>query len=50
MLCKMEDVVRKKQPFYELRNEWYMHSIDDFVVCLGDFNGCLGGHIDGGIV
>ena len=31
---------KEKQSFYdELKGEWYAHSEDDFVMCLGDFNG-----------
>ena len=39
----------ERQSFYdELRGELDMHSADDSVVCLGDFNGQVGRHIDGG--
>ena len=38
----------ENQPFCdELKGEWDMHSAGDLVICLGDFNGFLGGHIDG---
>ena len=38
----------KKQSFYdELKCEWYMHSADDLLMCLGEFNGNVGRHIDG---
>ena len=38
----------EKQSFYdELKGEWNMHSVDDLVMCLGDFNGHVGRHIDG---
>ena len=30
-----------------LKCEWDMHSADDLVMCLGDFNGHVGRHIDG---
>ena len=37
-----------KQSFYdELKCEWDMHSADDLVMFLGDFNGHVGWHIDG---
>ena len=32
----------KKQPFYELMNECYLHCVVDFIVCLGVFNGHVG--------
>ena len=31
----------------ELKCEWDIHSADDLVTCLGDFNGHVGMHIDG---
>ena len=35
------------QPFYdELNDEWDMRSVGDLVMCLGDFNGLVGRHID----
>ena len=44
MLCKVEE----KQSFYdELNSEWNIHSVGDLVMCLGDFNGHIGRHIDG---
>ena len=27
---------------------WHIHSAGDLVMCLGDFNGNVGKHIDGG--
>ena len=37
-----------RKPFYDvLKGEWDMHSADDLVMCLGDFNGHVGRHIDG---
>ena len=37
-----------KTVFYDgLKCEWDMHSADDLVMCLGDFNGHVGRHIDG---
>ena len=34
--------------FYdELKCEWDMHSSDELVMCLGDFNGHIGGYIEG---
>ena len=38
ILCKVDE----KQSFYELKGEWDMRS-----AYLGDFNGHVGGHIDG---
>ena len=36
------------QTFYvEQKYEWYMHSAGDLVMCLGDYNGHVGRHIDG---
>ena len=36
-----------KAVFYdELKCEWDMHSADDLAMCLGDFNGHVGRHID----
>ena len=38
----------EEQSFYdELKGEWNMHSADDLVMCLGDFNGHVGRYIDG---
>ena len=40
--------LEEKQSFYdELKCEWDMHSADDLVMCLEDFNGHFGRHIDG---
>ena len=37
----------EKQSFYDkLKCEWDKHSADDFVMCLCDFNGQVGRHID----
>ena len=37
-----------KQSFYDaLKCEWDMHSAEDLVMCLGDFNGHVGRHIVG---
>ena len=39
--------MEEKQSFYdELKGKWDMHSADDLVICLGDFNGHFGRHID----
>ena len=43
----MEEVRRIKSFDDTLNCEWYMHSADDFVMCLGDINGHVGRHIDG---
>ena len=38
----------KKQSFYDkLKCEFDMHSADDLIICLGDFNGHASRHIDG---
>ena len=40
--------LEEKQSFYdELKCVWGMHSVGDLVMCLGDFNGHVGRHIDG---
>ena len=40
--------LEENQSFYDkLKCEWDMHSADDLVMCLGDFNGHVGMHIDG---
>ena len=40
--------VKEKQFFYdELKCEWDMRSADGLDMCLGDFNGHVGRHIDG---
>ena len=40
--------LEEKQSFYEeLKCEWDMHSADDLFMCLGDFSGHVGRHIDG---
>ena len=39
--------LEQRQSFYdELKCEWNMHSADVLVMCLGDFNGHVGRHID----
>ena len=43
-MCKKLD---RKTDFYELNGEWDMHNADNLVMCLGDFNGHVCGHIDG---
>ena len=37
----------KQSSYDELKCEWDMHSADDLVMCLGDFNGHIGRHVDG---
>ena len=37
----------RKCPFHELKGEWDIRSADKLVVCLGDFHGHMGRHIDG---
>ena len=40
--------MEEKQSFYDwLKGELDMHSAGDLVMCLGDFNGHVGRHIDG---
>ena len=39
--------LEEKQSFYELKCVLDMHTADDLVICLGDFNGHVGRHIDG---
>ena len=40
--------LEEKLSFYDgLKYEWYINSADDLVMCLGDFNGHVGRHIDG---
>ena len=39
--------LEEEQSFYDkLKCEWDMHSAGDLVMCLGDFNGHVGMHID----
>ena len=47
MLHKVKDVWKKGSLYDELKCEWDMHSAGDLVMCLGDFNGHAGRHIDG---
>ena len=45
---KKEGAKFSLQPFYdELKYEWDMHSADNLVMCLVDFNGHVGRHIYG---
>ena len=37
----------KQSFYYELKCEWDIHSVDDLVMCMGDFNWHVGRHIDG---
>ena len=40
--------LEEKQSFYDdLKCEWDMHTTEDLFMCLGDFNGHVGTHIDG---
>ena len=40
--------LKEKQSFYdELKGEWDMHSADDLVMCLGNFNGHIPRLVDG---
>ena len=45
MLCKVEHVGREDK--VSMMNDWDVHSADDLLGCLGDFNRHIGGHIDG---
>ena len=47
MLHKVEEVWRKDCFYDQLKCVWDMHSADDLFMCLGDFNGHVGRHIDG---
>ena len=39
--------LEEKQYFHDkLKSEWDMHYADDLVMCLADFNGHVGRHID----
>ena len=37
MLFKVEESWKKDNFYGELKNQWYMHGIDDSVVCMGDY-------------
>ena len=39
--------LEEKQSFYEWKSEWDMNSVDNLVLCMGNFNGHMGRHIDG---
>ena len=41
------EVWKKNSPYNELTSKWNMHCSDDFVMCLGNFNGHVGWNIDG---
>ena len=47
MLHNVEEVLKKKSFYDQLKIDWDMHSAGDLVVCLGDFNGHIGTHIHG---
>ena len=47
MLRKVEEVWKKNSLYDEQKRELDMHTAVDLVMCLGDFNGHGGGHIDG---
>ena len=47
MLHKVEEIFVKNSLYDELKCEWDVHSADDLVMCLCDFNGHVGRHIDG---
>ena len=47
MLCKVEEVLKKKSFHDEQKCEWDMHSANDSTICYDDFNGNVGRHIDG---
>ena len=47
MLSLVEDARRKSVFYDELKSEWDMHSVDNLVKCLGDFNGHISRHIEG---
>ena len=40
--------LNEQQSFYDVLNaDWDMHSAGNLVICLGDFSGHVGRHIDG---
>ena len=47
MLHNEENVFRKNNLYDELKGEWDMHSADDLVMCLSEFSGHIGRHVDG---
>ena len=47
ILRKVRNVGRKAIIHDEMKCEWDAHSARDLVVCLDDFNGHVGRHIDG---
>ena len=47
MLRKVEEVLKKNSFYNELKCVWDMHSADDLVMRLGNFNGHVGRYIDG---
>ena len=46
MLSKVEEVLEKNSLYDDLKGEWDVHSACDIVMCLGDFSGHVGRHID----
>ena len=47
MFHKVEEIRRKRSFYNELKWYWYMHSADDLIMCLIDFNGYVVRDIDG---
>ena len=47
ILHKVEEVWKKNSLYDEQKCEWDMHSANDLVMCLGDFNGHVGRNIYG---
>ena len=43
----LHKVLRKNSLYDELKCEWDAHFADDYIMCLGDFNGQVDGHIHG---
>ena len=48
ILCKSTKLGRRRSFYDELKGEWYMQSVDNLVICLGDFNGHIAWYIHNG--
>ena len=47
VLFRVVEVWEKISFYGKLKGEWDVHSEDGLVMCLGEFNGHMGMHIDG---
>ena len=47
VICKVEELLKKRNVFVMSLTLRVMHIVYDCFVCMGDFNGHVGGHIDG---